>query len=49
MPGQATTQDAGVFITSHTAGTPAQAVFSGFAVSSEGLGADGWGAPTVRP
>ncbi|MFI6070584.1 NEW3 domain-containing protein [Actinoplanes sp. NPDC051343] len=36
VPGQAGTQDAGVFITSHTAGTPAQAVFSGFTVGREG-------------
>ncbi|MEV6845062.1 NEW3 domain-containing protein [Actinoplanes sp. NPDC051411] len=33
VPGQAATQDAGVFITSHTAGTPAQAVFTDFAVN----------------
>jgi hypothetical protein len=34
VPGQAATQDAGVFITSHTAGTPAQAVFEGFTVEA---------------
>jgi hypothetical protein len=38
VPGQAGTQDAGVFITSHTAGTPAQAVFSDFAVNADGGG-----------
>jgi hypothetical protein len=32
VPGQADTQDAGVFITSHTTGTPAQAVFTDFTV-----------------
>jgi hypothetical protein len=38
VPGQAETQDAGVFITSHTAGTPAQAVFDGFSVDASGGG-----------
>ena len=28
-PGQSATQDAGLFVTSHAAGSPAQAVFSG--------------------
>jgi hypothetical protein len=36
VPGQAATQDAGVFITSHTTGTPAQAVFTDFTVTAEG-------------
>ncbi len=34
MPGQASTQDAGVFITSHSAGSPAQAVFDDFTVDA---------------
>jgi alpha galactosidase A-like protein/alpha galactosidase C-like protein/alpha-galactosidase-like protein/alpha-galactosidase-like CBM13-containing protein len=38
VPGQAPTQDAGVFITSHTAGTPAQAVFDGFTATATGGG-----------
>jgi alpha-galactosidase len=38
VPGQAGTQDAGVFITSHTAGTPAQAVFGDFTVNADGGG-----------
>lgn len=38
VPGQAATQDAGVFITSHTTGTPAQAVFDGFTVDASGGG-----------
>jgi hypothetical protein len=38
VPGQAATQDAGVFITSHAAGTPAQAVFDGFTVEAGGGG-----------
>ena len=38
VPGQAGTQDAGVFVTSHTAGTPAQAVFDGFTVTADGGG-----------
>jgi hypothetical protein len=33
VPGQADTQDAGMFVTSHSAGTPGQATFDGFAVS----------------
>ena len=33
VSGQADTQDAGVFVTSHATGSPATAVFSGFAVS----------------
>jgi alpha-galactosidase len=33
VPGQADTQDAGLFITSHSTGSPAQADFSGFTVS----------------
>jgi alpha-galactosidase len=32
VPGQAATQDAGVFVTSHTAGSPGQVVFDGFSV-----------------
>jgi hypothetical protein len=38
VPGQAATQDAGVFITSHTAGTPAQAVFDSFTTAATGGG-----------
>ncbi len=33
VPGQGDTQDAGLFITSHATGSPAQAFFSGFTVS----------------
>lgn len=33
VPGQADTQDAGMFVTSHASGDPAQATFSGFTVS----------------
>jgi len=33
VPGQASTQDAGMFLTSHAAGSPGQAVFNGFSVS----------------
>jgi alpha-galactosidase len=36
VPGQAATQDAGMFMTSHAAGSPGQVVFSGFSVSSGG-------------
>ena len=32
VPGQATTQDAGIFVTSHSTGSPAEADFSGFSV-----------------
>lgn len=34
LTGQAATQDAGMFLTSHAAGQPGQAVFNGFTVSS---------------
>lgn len=34
VPAQATTQDAGVFVTSHVAGSPAQAVFDTFTVDT---------------
>ena len=34
VPGQAATQDAGMFVTSHAAGSPGQVVFNGFAVSA---------------
>lgn len=34
VPGQADTQDAGMFVTSHAAGSPAQAVFDGFDVTA---------------
>jgi hypothetical protein len=34
VPGQAATQDAGMFLTSHAAGSPGQGVFSGFSVSA---------------
>ncbi len=34
VPGQAATQDAGLFLTSHAAGSPGQAAFSGFSVAS---------------
>jgi hypothetical protein len=34
VPGQATTQDAGMFVTSHAAGAPGQVVFDGFGVSA---------------
>jgi hypothetical protein len=33
VPGQASTQDAGMFLTSHAAGSPGQAVFNGFGVT----------------
>jgi hypothetical protein len=33
VPGQATTQDAGIFVTSHASGTPAQVVLNGLAVT----------------
>jgi hypothetical protein len=33
VPGQGATQDAGMFVTSHAAGSPGQAVFDGFSVS----------------
>ena len=33
VPGQAATQDAGMFVTSHASGSPAQTTFSGFSVS----------------
>ncbi len=34
VPGQAATQDAGMFVTSHAAGTPGQVVFNGFSTSA---------------
>jgi hypothetical protein len=34
VPGQADSQDAGIFVTSHAAGVPAQVVFSGLTVSA---------------
>ena len=34
VPGQNATQDAGLFVTSHAAGSPAQAVFSGLTVTA---------------
>jgi hypothetical protein len=34
VPGQAATQDAGMFLTSHAAGDPGQAVFSGFSAAA---------------
>jgi hypothetical protein len=34
VPGQAATQDAGMFVTSHVAGSPGQVVFNGFGVSA---------------
>jgi alpha-galactosidase len=34
VPGQAATQDAGMFVTSHAAGSPGQAVFSGFSAAA---------------
>ena len=34
IPGQATTQDTGMFVTSHATGSPGQAVFNGFNVSA---------------
>jgi len=34
VTGQAATQDAGIFVTSHATGSPAQAVFNGFSVAS---------------
>jgi Alpha galactosidase A/Alpha galactosidase C-terminal beta sandwich domain/NPCBM-associated, NEW3 domain of alpha-galactosidase len=46
VPGQAATQDAGMFVTSHAAGSPGQVVFNGFGVSAGGAapgGADGPG------
>jgi hypothetical protein len=36
VPGQAATQDAGMFVTSHAAGSPGQVVFNGFGVSAGG-------------
>ncbi|HEX4705492.1 MAG TPA: CBM35 domain-containing protein [Pseudonocardiaceae bacterium] len=33
VPGQADTQDAGIFVTSHASGSPAQAVFNGLTVT----------------
>ncbi|HEX6523639.1 MAG TPA: NEW3 domain-containing protein [Streptosporangiaceae bacterium] len=36
VPGQAATQDAGMFLTSHAAGAPGQAVFNGFSVTAAG-------------
>ena len=33
VPGQAGTQDAGMFVTSHASGSPGEAVFNGFSVS----------------
>jgi hypothetical protein len=33
VPGQATTQDAGMFVTSHATGAPGEATFDGFSVS----------------
>jgi hypothetical protein len=36
VPGQAATQDAGMFVTSHAAGTPGQAVFNGFSATASG-------------
>jgi Alpha galactosidase A/NPCBM-associated, NEW3 domain of alpha-galactosidase/Alpha galactosidase C-terminal beta sandwich domain/Carbohydrate binding module (family 35) len=43
VPGQAATQDAGMFVTSHAAGSPGQVVFNGFAVSASGT------APQLAP
>jgi hypothetical protein len=34
VPGQAATQDAGIFVTSHAAGSPGQAVFSGLTATA---------------
>jgi hypothetical protein len=34
VPGQAATQDAGMFVTSHAAGSPGQAVFNGFTAAA---------------
>jgi alpha-galactosidase len=34
VPGQASTQDAGMFLTSHAAGSPGEAVFNGFSVTT---------------
>ena len=34
VPGQAATQDAGMFLTSHAAGAPGEAVFNGFSVAA---------------
>jgi len=34
VPGQASTQDAGMFLTSHAAGSPGEAVFNGFGVTA---------------
>ena len=34
VPGQAATQDAGMFLTSHAAGSPGEAVFNGFSVTA---------------
>jgi len=36
VPGQASTQDAGMFLTSHAAGSPGQATFNGFSVTATG-------------
>jgi hypothetical protein len=36
VPGQAATQDAGMFVTSHAAGAPGEAVFDGFGVTASG-------------
>lgn len=33
VPGQATTQDGGLFVTSHTSGNPATVTFDGFSTS----------------
>jgi hypothetical protein len=35
VPGQAATQDAGMFVTSHASGSPGQVVFHGFAVADD--------------
>jgi Alpha galactosidase A/Alpha galactosidase C-terminal beta sandwich domain/NPCBM-associated, NEW3 domain of alpha-galactosidase len=34
VPGQADTQDAGIFVTSHASGSPAQVVFNGFSAAA---------------
>jgi alpha-galactosidase len=34
VPGQASTQDAGMFVTSHATGSPGEAVFNGFGVTA---------------
>jgi len=36
VPGQAATQDAGMFVTSHAAGLPGQVAFSGFGAAERG-------------